>query len=491
MSGPRVLFTVCVFALTATMAGAIFRGRLSEDETVLALGKWGANGALVPVLEEQDDPVFIGTANVIEFQGIDQRCVLTAKHVAPCAAGKNPPCEGADAKWHRAVLEQNVRTLTGAKRDQLVARTGAVMPNLPGHDTYRDLRVNWLEYKKSTETDARIELDDYQAVEIVEAPLGWLPPEFDEQRYLITGYGHNAGVARGRGIRRYGWPIMNQLEVRTTGNGGARIRSSFVPTDRYSECYGDSGAAIDLGLGRFSAVSHGSLQHCDPRLRDPYPEPDPTVEEDEPPTGSGPPQPEPEPSEPPNVPGGTVFHSLLNSEGQIAQPPEDTVWADVGNWEQIKYQISNVCTKELNVRISGEGQVRGTLNTTLPWYDTDRLNQEIYCVGNGSPESGLGDCTEAIHQPETITLIAEARDEEVWEFEAWEPAVLAAPDDGPPADLNDCPCEGKGPTCEVYFEEIGTYTSEISDDRTFCVAKFKKVPQQGSCTEPPCPIPVE
>ncbi|MEM7585824.1 MAG: hypothetical protein AAF560_20710 [Acidobacteriota bacterium] len=499
----RSLFPVLfILAMTTTTAFAIFEGVASEDEKVLALGRWGAGGAIVNASVEigldvngdgnlnGNDTVdldLIGTGNVIAYKGIDQRCVLTAKHVKPCKKGKTPPCVGANARWHRAVLEQDVRTLVDAHRDQLVARTGAVMPGTPNFDTYRDLRINWLENKASDGDDIRIALGDYDAKPIDQAPLANLPNQQAQPagiRYEIVGYGDNASPTVGRGVRRWGKPKLLRLDVRGVGNKGARVRTTFVASEPYSECYGDSGAAIDVNDKAFSAVSAGSNNNCNPALRADYWDPNPAAGI---PDDTGVPRPAGFPGAV-RLDGGTVLHSILNSDttASIATPPANTDWKNVGNWEQIKYQISNVCTKQVDTRISGEGKIVGSLSSPLATYGEDRLDHDVFCEGFGGLLEGYGDCVEAVHQPETLTLQAiPAAD---WEFDEWALPVEVAPDDGPPVDVDDCPC-GSNPVCVIHFDDIGTYTADVSDDYALCVAIFKPVqPTGGTCTMEPCPI---
>lgn len=444
-------------------AHAIFDGALlgdAESQSVPAIGHW-TQPAPCPEDGCQGNPgslVRVATANVISHRGIDQRCVLTARHAPPWDENDNP-------QYPRVVMRSDVEELRPEDPDQLVAwtRTRGLLPEDAPH-TFRDLRINWLENRLDDPAngDVRIHLGDYVARPIEAAPMALLN-RLPRPRYGIWGYGHNDDIALADDtFQPLGLGHLRSGQARVVsagweaGGAGARMLTAALPDPVNSECRGDSGAAVRIdGHGVISGVVGGSLAACNPGDRERWGDPDTRRR-------FGP---------------DRVLHTLLNSNGaEIASPPEDTAWEDVGNWEQIVYFINDICTKDMKFGVSGDGYIDGYVdnhsNSPLETYGTDRLNKEISCVGRHDRLVwSLGDCAEAVHQPEDLVLTAVANNG--WEFFRWSDGPYETdPDTGQRAN---CPCIGQGAECDVTFDEIGAYSATGSYDLSYCVAEFREV----------------
>jgi len=475
-------------------AHAIFRGHLSDDiRRVMAVGRWNVPEVQTGISSQHDGKIMhdskqrplIATTSVISHEGIDQRCMLTARHVEP-GDEENP-------LWHRVVMDANVIRLTPKKPDQRIAVSGKIRPD-DGHDTYRDIRVNWLENKLDddhgtddpADDDIRIHLGDYLGVPIQPAPVDGLAhdEEEEDEGYRITGYGHNhddAGVPDGLGRQRVGDKMsITRVDEREGPKPGARARTLHRPRPRahaHSECYGDSGASMELGERTlFSVVSAGVPVPCDPAGRADYWDLNP-VEGIESDPGAQPdadtlPQPPPD-DLPAGLLGETVLHTLLHSNGVEVVDPQDTDWSEVGTWEQVKYLIAETCTKEMKFSVSGRGYITGQLDTTIQPYETHRLDHDIDCDEDGRLVESIGDCVEAVHQEDVLNVVAEPDDTD-WVFLEWQAPMTATLDDGTEFEPN-CPCEGQRAQCEIEFTPIGEYGPDRSVDVSWCTALFVPV----------------
>lgn len=458
LPAPRVL--VLLLCLSITPAHAIFDGiglGDAESQSVPAVGHWTLTEPCNEFSHcEPGQVIRVATSNVISYQGIDQRCLLTARHA---------PRKNADGDWlyPRVVMQSDVEELWPDSRDQLVATTRGLRPENAAR-TYRDLRVNWVENRlDNPETgDIRIHLGDYVARPIKPAPMRLLN-RVPRPEYSIWGYGNDSDIALpDDAFESTGWAHLRSGDARVVGaesqprGGGARMLTDPLAKPVNSECRGDSGAAVQIdGHGVFSGVSGGSLHACDPGQRKRWTDPESRRR-------LGP---------------DRVLHTVLNSNGvEIASPPEDTAWQNVGNWEQIVYFINDICTKDMTFGVSGDGYIDGYIDAPLEAYGADRLNKEVLCVGKHDGLLwSLGDCSEAVHQPEDLLVTAEANDG--WEFLRWSDGPFGT--DPYRDERGGCPCIGQGAECDILFDEIGYYSAEGSYDASYCVAEFRQVGSSG------------
>ena len=461
---PVLLTIVLVMFVSLTPAYAIFGGKPLDDEqsrSVPAIGEWTPLPCFgLECLRGMAILKRVATSNVISYRGIDQRCLLTARHAPPRDKDGN-------SLYPRVVMQANAGLLFPHARDQLVATSRGLLP--VDHDEkmwmFRDLRVNWVENRlDDPETgDVRIHLDDYVARPIQPAPIASLKdkPGRPAPKYSIWGYGHNSDIegiddfkAVGWGHLRSGTGLINDATEEPHG-GGARMRTLPIRSNKNpwnSECVGDSGAAARVeGLGVFSGVSFGNDQACNPEKRNKLTDP---VD-----------------NEPVN--GDFVYHTLLNSKDQpIENPPEETPWNEVGNWEQIVYMVNDVCTKDMIFEVSGIGSILGEIEAPLEAYGTERLNKKVSCAGSADRiVSSFGDCAEAVHQPEDLLVTAVPH--VGWKFFRWSDGPFTT--DPETDEVGRCPCIGQGKECEVLFDEIGYYSATGSYDLSYCVAEFQEV----------------
>jgi len=492
------MLTPLVF-VSLTPAQAIFNGVERSDEesrSVPAVGEWtpgypcSGNGCV-------DEPGYVkrlATSNVISYRGIDQRCLLTARHAAPWD-------KESENVYPRVVMQADVDPIFNYDRDQLVADTYGLLPKggsdaagKPSPATYRDLRVNWVENRLDDPDngDVRIHLSDYVAKPIRKVDLDDLRDRMDDEDktrpfYDISGYGHSYDhrfredkkmkhKPRGWGILRSGKSSVREVSEEPNG-GGARMSTRSVLNAnnkklldwelKNAECLGDSGAAALFEDGKvFSGVSFGNVAHCDAENRADFRDPNPDPNANKRKRGGQ-----------EELNGEFVLHTLLNSTGRgISNPPEETPWEEVGNWEQVVYRINDICTKDMSFDISGLGFIVGYVDRPLEEYGTVRLNKEITCFGSADRlVSGTGDCFEAVHQPED--LIVAAVGAPGWKFLQWSNGPYEIDPDTNTAGY--CPCiekDPKDPDCKILFDEIGHYTADGSYDLSYCMAEFVEEP---------------
>jgi hypothetical protein len=481
------LVAALTMTLPAPSADAVYDGVpvLGGDtllNQVMSLGRWvdpnqGGGMGFWP-----GDKEMVGTAMVIAHERIEARCMLTAKHLTTWDTHGDP-------EYHRVVIGSDVRRLKPAHRDQLVAETEVARGGKAGPlgiDPYRDLRVLWLENRKDDGADKRIRLRDYAAQPIGPLPL---PEGHQDKAYTMSGYGMSgdAGVDTQNAIHRAGDGRVTKVEFRADiHGGGARMQVRPGLKSRRTECMGDSGTAVMLGDRTvFSAMTTGGQlkgqKVCDPDKKFDWLDPNGGD------TLSG---------NPPSLAAEISLYSALNDRGEISGDPETFTtldWNHLGNWQQVEYLVSKVCTKEVFFQVQGSGSIDGELTgKPLRAYDTERLNHSIACVGENPDIQTVstGDCLEAVHQPEGLTV--EATPAEGWAFHRWSdgPEVMT---DGGHVAPSLCPCEGKPvtgkpATCSIDFDDIGQYDAHSSIDVSMCMAEFVRVDAEGEGSGPTSPM---
>ena len=129
------------------------------------------------------------------------------------------------------------------------------------------------------------------------------------------------------------------------------------------------------------------------------------------------------------------------------------------HWDWVDETIERLCGKPLEVYISGQGQVSGERqgDDVRVFYGEDGITSgDVECDEDPSDGDGL-DCSEMMHHGESISLTASAVDG--WLFEGWEG--------------EDCPCdESTDATCEFETDDMGEYSTFVSDDAAHCTAVF-------------------
>ena len=123
----------------------------------------------------------------------------------------------------------------------------------------------------------------------------------------------------------------------------------------------------------------------------------------------------------------------------------------------VKSAVTAICATELNTSISpsNTGKVTGTLEDDPDIYPGDPLVDGDIACGTGTD----GDCKEMVHDGEWINLTATANSG--YSFYRWE--------DG----LYHCPCNGSSSvTCNLAYDDLGTYGVDISVDKSDCKAVF-------------------
>ena len=453
----RTLLVASLLAVWPT-AEAVDRGDAAPADMphrVMAVGRWNPSAPQGPVgppwgpPPPQGDPIIskVATSVVIDFNGVDQRCMLTS--------GQAVTEEFGVPAYHRTVMGHDVRELRPEMRDQLVAGSRRVLPDDGFDSPFRDLRVNWLELRQDHDDgDARIQLQHYDGM-----PIAPVPSALTQPAAAIYGYGDDSTDPAGYGILRSGAHLVGGTATNTGWPGGAVAWSApQFAANPQGHCDWDIGGPLDTPAYGVFALASLFNTPCDTTQR-------------------------PSPWYPPGFmgqswPGDTTFHAALNSNGVVVDNPDTTLWADVGNWEQVVYLISEVCTKEVNVHVVGGGTVHGNIiGQPLDSYDTDRLDHDVECHGSAELlHLGLGDCLEAVHQPEDLELFVEPDDG--WYFAGWTQPTPVPSTPLPPQ----CPCSGPGPSCILEFDDIGKYTPEASSDVVHCIAEFERVNQPGGNT---------
>ncbi|MGB0592010.1 MAG: hypothetical protein ACPGU1_20200 [Myxococcota bacterium] len=432
---------------------------------VMSVGKWaplepevGGGMSSFP-----GDKELVGTTMVIKHEGIDTRCMLTAKHLKPWESKDEP-------MYHRVVMGADVTLVTPAHRDQLVADTASTRSwdfGVHAIDPYRDLRVLWLENRHSDGADLRLRLQDYEAQKLTPLPLD---EGLHSQAYTMSGYGMtgDGGGAAGAGVHHSGDGRVKRVQVRPdVQGGGARIQVLPGLDSGRTECSGDSGTSIMLEDREvFSAMSMGATS-CNPENRNQWLDPSSTKTSKR--KGS-------------RLPGNVNLHSALNDRGTFSGDPEKfslEEWGELGNWQQVTYFVSKVCTKEVVFQVQGSGAIVGHITgEPLRAYETPRLNHSVSCVGKNPDIQtvSMGDCVEAVHQPEGLAV--EAIPADGWAFYRWSDGPDVVTDGGHQAPSL-CPCEGQPVKCTMSFDDVGHYDAQSSIDLSMCMAEFVRVPGKG------------
>jgi hypothetical protein len=471
MNAPlRTVALTAAFAMTlpAVSAHAVYDGVPVEEGDVLlnqvmSLGRWVEPHAAGGIGFWPGDKEMVGTTMVIEHEGINARCMLTAKHLKTWDTYGDP-------EYHRVVMGSDVRRLKPGHRDQLVAETEVTRGGNPvphGIDPYRDIRVLWLENRQSDGADKRLRLRDYDAQLLAPLPLA---NGFHTTPYTMSGYGMtgDAGEETKSGAHHAGDSQVRRVQVRPdVQGGGARIQVKPGLTSGRAECFGDSGTAVMLGDRTvFSALSMG-MSPCNPAERKKWL--DPNASKGSKGKASG-------------LPGNVSLYSALNDRGELSGDPEtfsNQTWSQLGNWQQATYFVSKVCTKEVLFQVQGSGSIDGDITgKPLRAYDTERLNHTIACDGDNPDIQTVstGDCVEAVHQPEGLAV--EATPASGWAFHRWSDGPDVSTDGGHEAP-SICPCEGQTAKCTMDFGDIGHYDAHSSIDVSMCVAEFVRVPGKG------------
>ena len=130
-------------------------------------------------------------------------------------------------KFDRVVMAADARTLTPAMPDQLVAESRYARPHNLVNQTYRDIRVNWLENRLDRLDDVRIALDDYAGVEIH-------PVDADEVTgagYAIQGYDVRGLEAAYHVVEHLSWHA-GQIVWIAKARGGAEHGIAFYDDEK-------------------------------------------------------------------------------------------------------------------------------------------------------------------------------------------------------------------------------------------------------------------
>jgi hypothetical protein len=423
MKIPRSLFN------PATVAAALFGIGCSESVPEQSLAKAQLairNG--VPAGAEFDKTIFSVASQQPESYGTGTnvmypRCILTAGHNGAGMVGT-----GADQR-QGVITQQNV-----AAR---VAR---------GTNKWTDLAVLWLENKRSTAAQPRMQSPgDYQPERII-ASLGLgntqLRPNGTEDPNvlspgapiiaLIFGYGGNSsqgGQDVGQFVRRWGsmnathfFEHANQINVPTGIGGYYLLVANDDPQQANASCKGDSGgpATKNGGItqGIFGVIHAGVNPLC-----------------------------------------GSNIATRVTALDKSAPAGEKS------NWDWVQDAFENTCKKNLIFDILGPGLLSGAV-TPLRRPDSNDLwrNGLINC-GIGVP---VNDCVEYLHDQsadgddmQTITVSAEQTNP-LFPFIIW----------GKPPGQR-CPCYAStDPNCFISYDTVGEYTEDSSSDTAHCVAMF-------------------
>lgn len=145
----------------------------------------------------------------------------------------------------------------------------------------------------------------------------------------------------------------------------------------------------------------------------------------------------------------------------------------ISNWDWLHKTFEEICTKQVKMGVApapGMGIITGSISPTQLYPDEKLENNDVmYCDGSGSD-----DCVENIHSA-TIDgrpdqeIVLNASPANGYQFVEWLSGSTK------------CPCEGAtDPTCVLPYQYVGTYTETVSDDVSFCIAKF-----DAKACEPP------
>lgn len=145
-----------------------------------------------------------------------------------------------------------------------------------------------------------------------------------------------------------------------------------------------------------------------------------------------------------------VYYTVIDDNRILPNGDSTKKWIDTN--------VALVCAARLNsfINPTNGGAVTGTLvGATFTSEDNTIIDGDIAC-GVGTDD----DCTEMVHDGESITLTATP--DTGYHFVRWQDKI------------NECPCDGStDPECLVEFDDMGTYTEEVSIDVSDCEAVFE------------------
>src|SRR5262249_6408768 len=128
---------------------------------------------------------------------------------------------------------------------------------------------------------------------------------------------------------------------------------------------------------------------------------------------------------------------------------------ETSNWDWVQQTAAQICAVRMGAGVNGGGHVTGLVSIPPDFDDgTYDLSSKIDC-----DEQTHFDCTELIHDDQSIVLTAVADDG--WTFAGWTSGKGLT-----------CPCDPASPTCPVPYQSIGYYSETDSIDESYCEAMF-------------------